>query len=1503
MKKQSQFLILILFSLFLLPLESRSQETEIFGWLRFDTRNQEHYGICKFTAENPGNISVLYPHDPEEVACAGAFANNRYYVYLYHPREDGSAAPLSFNYVDLSTGTFRQIADYKKMSSLYSDMTYDYSTRTMFALGKRNGLSTLLRVDLDTGESTPVGNMERLYITLACSYEGEMYAIDGEEGILWKIDKSDGTATEIGSTYEIPALYLQSMEFDHETNTLYWAANDTRDNGFLSKINLETGESTRIDVLGNDAQVVGLYIPFVKTDPDAPGAVSGVAVTAGAGGVLSAVLSWKNPSVTSSGGILRSLTGIRIYRNEEPVCELAAPAIGENATWTDTGMESGVSTYRIVAVNEKGESASVSASLFVGRDVPAAPRQPLLTIAGKSEARIAWEAPETGLNGGWFDRASLTYTITRLPDRVTVAESLTGTEFTDRSITSLNNYSYEIRSASRDGAGGQAVTGAALAGPSITVPYRCDFATEEMFALWNVIDANGDNYTWKRETTLNAAYYYYNEDGTTPSDDWLISSPIRLEKDKRYRLSMKVQSYDEEYPEKLGVYLGTGKSVAGQTTLLGEFVVAGSTFSQQKMLLPEELETGDYHLSFHCHSDPGMFILYLTDLFLEEVSEGSLSGVVTDGSGPVENATVSLVELGRETKTDANGQYRFEEVKTGTYTLHFSKLGYRSFETAGVEITFGEFTSADASLEALPVYSVGGKVLNMDRKPVGAAKIVLEGYNRYVAQTDANGSYLIPEVWQADGYRLIIERYGLRNDTLTLDVKDKNLTVREVILKDKPLPPYLPEAVADGGRVTVGWREPVDNRVFRHDNGTHAGRLGTTSSTVRSVYGSVFRTAARLTGMTWFTENYLTSHPTVNVFVFDLDVNGEPTSKLLYSESNVPNKDMEWTTFEFSSPVDAPNGYMLALSFEGHVGLGLDDGQGPEYPFTPHTNCYAEDYTTGKFTYTEEHDIRRSLMIRGIGILRGEDELPSMTTGKKYSVWRLTDDRKEKPEEWELLTPDAVSGLTYTDTKWENQKQGLYRYAVKTEYNNGKISSKGVYTRVLVKDMLTRITVKVNTNTPVNESKGAKVTITHSDNHPEHVYTGVVDGKGEVTLENVWKGVYTAKITHKGFEDLEAGRLDFTTEPAYLTPEMVLKEYVVDPFNLEVVKTGKEAERRFSWNVVDFIFDDFDSHADFEVNSPGTAGWSYLDEDGKKTYGMDGVKFPNSGQPMAFIIFNPEQTDPGLSKLDPHIRPHSGSKFLATFPANPGPNNDFIISPELSFTKDFTFKFYAKSYSDEYGFEQMNVGYSLKGKSPADFIWLNSDSPVDLPMGEWKEYSYKVPAAAKRVAINCVSDNVFIFMVDDVFIGTELPEGLELDRMKQDLSFEVYLDGKKLATTQSPGYLLNELPEGKHTAGVKAVFSSRTTAMAEMEFEVEEGSSIPANEYAEWSVSPNPASDVVHVTGEFDYLAIYDLSGTELARHAYGKPVSVNNLAKGVYLIKIVRKEQSRIFKLIVEPG
>ncbi len=448
--------------------------------------------------------------------------------------------------------------------------------------------------------------------------------------------------------------------------------------------------------------------------------------------------------------------------------------------------------------------------------------------------------------------------------------------------------------------------------------------------------------------------------------------------------------------------------------------------------------------------------------------------------------------------------------------------------------------------------------------------------------------------------------------------------------------------------------------------------------------------------------------------------------------------------------------------------------------------------------------------------------------------------------------------------------------------------------------MYTRVTLNIKTNTPTNEAKGAQVVLTNIDGNSEHIYTGTTDASGKIVFSNIWKGTYDINISLKGFNNYTAESEDFSTENSYEKSGYILQEYIVNPFNLEVVKTDNEQERMFKWNVAEHLFDDFETHTDFVINSAGNIGWTYIDGDGQETYGIDDVDYINATLPKAYMIFNPYATDPNIALFDPNIRPRSGEKYLASFPARPGANNDFIISPELNFNRDFILKFYAKSYTEDYGKELMNVGYSVSGNDATDFIWLNGENPIEVPMGNWTEYKYTIPAEAKYITINCVSNNIFIFMVDDIFIGVELPEGVDLNKMKENISFEVYLDGEKINTTQQSNYLFSGLNKGKHKAGVKAVFSSVTTPMTEIEFDVEEGSGIEENQLNGRTIHPNPAKETVTVSGEYDYLSIFDISGKEKARYFYGETINVRNLPSGIYIVRIVSGSQTEVTKLVV---
>lgn len=190
------------------------------------------------------------------------------------------------------------------------------------------------------------------------------------------------------------------------------------------------------------------------------------------------------------------------------------------------------------------------------------------------------------------------------------------------------------------------------------------------------------------------------------------------------------------------------------------------------------------------------------------------------------------------------------------------------------------------------------------------------------------------------------------------------------------------------------------------------------------------------------------------------------------------------------------------------------------------------------------------------------------------------------------------------------------------------------------------------------------------------------------------------------------------------------------------------------WNnpePINGLFDDFEDHTDFAINSPGSIGWQYIDADNAATYTWTATSFPNQGQKMAFIVFNPSKTSPSTGTY-PDVMPFSGNKMLVDFTVDGG-NNDYLISPALSFAEDFKLSFRAKSYKDTWGKERFKVGYSTSGTRPSDFTFVQKGDYEEAPT-TWTLYEYTIPKEAKYVCINCVSYEAFMFLLDDIFVGT-----------------------------------------------------------------------------------------------------------------------------------------------------
>ena len=268
------------------------------------------------------------------------------------------------------------------------------------------------------------------------------------------------------------------------------------------------------------------------------------------------------------------------------------------------------------------------------------------------------------------------------------------------------------------------------------------------------------------------------------------------------------------------------------------------------------------------------------------------------------------------------------------------------------------------------------------------------------------------------------------------------------------------------------------------------------------------------------------------------------------------------------------------------------------------------------------------------------------------------------------------------------------------------------------------------------------------------------------------------------------------------------------PYNLRLTGVNEHTVS-LAWTSpepVDGFLEDFEGHNDFAINSPGSIGWTYIDADNKPTYTWQACTFPTQGQKMAYVVMNPWQTVPAVND-NPNYKPHSGQKMLVDFCAVDAQNNDYIISPRLNFDADFQISFWARSYKtgENYNAERIRVGYSTTGTQPSDFTFVNESPYVELP-DEWTLVTYDIPKDARYVTINCVSDDAFMLLIDDIFVGTNKvrPESANMARAAAKnpvVGFNVYRNGEKLNSqpVESVSYT-DEVPDyGDYQYTVAAV--------------------------------------------------------------------------------------------------
>lgn len=644
-----------------------------YGVLGFDlTDGNMLNGLVSFPFTEGARFSLVkYFGDANHDVTAGAYAERYYYAELTQTDlTTQKMIPVELIRYDIEKDVTESVGELSGYTSHINDMSYDYSTKTMYAISVLNDAYTqLFTIDLNTAESKLVADLDRRFFTLACTYEGQLYGISFE-GDFCKIDKTNGNVTVVGATGWHPT-YYQSMEFDHSDETLYWAANLMGGTDFddcIATVDVNTGAAQKVAAVGNSPQIAGLYVPFAASAKGTPSAVSDFECVPGANGATTVALYWMNPTQTFDGKELSSLTDIKVYRDRELIKTFENPEMGEEMSYTDDlgDVKGGYHFYYVVASNSVGEGAEEKVRIFVGRDIPADITTLTLQHDGYDKAVISWNQPELGPNGGYVDASSLSYKVVRKPDGRVIADGLKQTTVSDENISPVGQYSYSVVASNADGESNAVETETRVFGPAYSMPVTFDFTAFDADNSWTVMDANKDGYAWMwTKVSSGDRVMGHQASSTAASDDWLISYYMPFEKDATYRAEMELHAYSAD---KLEFALLDEMYTVKPAQVLDTVTIKGNRDKQRIGVVFKAESDGYKNLGIHALSPMRADWLEVFNLSVKKAEKSNLAAVSISGPEKpmakkesvytvrVENRGTDKAYAYRVTLVDKNGE-------------------------------------------------------------------------------------------------------------------------------------------------------------------------------------------------------------------------------------------------------------------------------------------------------------------------------------------------------------------------------------------------------------------------------------------------------------------------------------------------------------------------------------------------------------------------------------------------------------------------------------------------------------------------------------------------------------------------------------------------------------------------------------------------------------------------------------------------------------------------------
>lgn len=596
------------------------ENKEDFGWYKFDTSTglMDQVWLDK-TDVNPAYFITGWVRDGKLCGIYGNHSTEMYIEYnvktgvLLTAYEIDIEGPNHYRYI--ATGAYNPVDDYVYGFSFNSDFSKDYFVKAP--------ASDISKVEI-------IREMPRYYtMCMSCCFntkENMMYGIDFL-GDLIRIDTYGNF--DVAQSYNLNderklANYATGMCYSPREDCYFWNTQFASYESLFTRIDAKNYQFKKVsELLMFDHFTVLSCIDSDGCD-NGPKAPEFVASTIAAG-ATSGEITYKMPTEMADGSEMPAMLTWTAGNGDQTLSGTAAP--GEEVKVAYENLKAGQHSFEMYASNENIKGAAHFHNIWVGKDVPAYPRNLKAVSRGWGDYELSWQPVTTGAHGGHFAADDVVYAIF-VNGKQQMLTSDTKAVVNLPAQGASTKYSVIVYAVNDDLLSEDAaiLTIESLAGGGYLLDITPD---SDNAGEMKVFNQDNDASTWSvTKDFWGDRAWFCNSDKINRADDWLITPALDFGNvDNKYELIVNMcANSNTKKDEYLEVYMGNTPDPSSMTmvSILPKTQITGTKYKEisQKFEVPE---TGTWYIGFHCVSNPDMAGIYLKNVkvaFTNEEASG-----------------------------------------------------------------------------------------------------------------------------------------------------------------------------------------------------------------------------------------------------------------------------------------------------------------------------------------------------------------------------------------------------------------------------------------------------------------------------------------------------------------------------------------------------------------------------------------------------------------------------------------------------------------------------------------------------------------------------------------------------------------------------------------------------------------------------------------------------------------------------------------------------------------